>query len=138
MTAGGSCSVACGAVCTGSLGAGAHNDVPALAKRFAPHVHFLHLRNVAKEPDGSFMEAAHLGGDTDMVAVIRTFLAEQKRRRAEEPGFLMPFRPDHGHTMMDDLGKPPVANPGYTAIGRMRGLAEMRGLQVGVRRGMMG
>ncbi len=112
--------------CTGSLGAGAGNDVPAMARRFAPHVHFLHLRNVAKDRDGSFMEAAHLEGDTDMVAVIRTFLIEQKRRRQGEPGFLMPFRPDHGHALLEDGGR--RTHPGYPLYGRMRGLAELRGV----------
>jgi len=112
--------------CTGSLGAGAHNDVPAMAERFAPHVHFLHLRNVAKDADGSFMEAAHLGGDTDMVAVIRTFLREEKRRRAEEPDFRIPFRPDHGHELLGDANR--KTHPGYPLYGRMRGLAELRGV----------
>ena len=97
-----------------------------MAERFAPHVHFLHLRNVAKDADGSFMEAAHLGGDTDMIAVIRTFLREEKRRRAEEPDFLMPFRPDHGHELLGDAER--KTHPGYPLYGRMRGLAELRGV----------
>ena len=113
--------------CTGSLGAGAHNDVGALARRFASRVHFAHLRNVTKDADGSFQEADHLGGDVDMVGVIRTLLAEQTRRRAAgEERALLPFRPDHGHEMLDDLGK--KAFPGYSAIGRLRGLAEIRGV----------
>jgi mannonate dehydratase len=117
--------------CTGSLGAGAHNDVPAMAQRFAPHVHFAHLRNVAKEPDGSFAEADHLGGDVDMVAVVATLLAEQKRRRdAGDPRWRIPFRPDHGHELLDDVGK--KTHPGYPAIGRLRGLAEIRGVMTAV------
>lgn len=117
--------------CTGSLGAGAHNDVPALAKRFVSHIHFAHLRNVAKEADGSFMEAEHLAGDTDMVSVIRTLLHEQKRRRdTGRADWRIPFRPDHGHELLDDIGR--KTHPGYPAIGRMRGLAELRGVMTAV------
>jgi len=113
--------------CTGSLGAGVDNDVPALAERFASLIHFAHLRNVAKEPDGSFMEAEHLAGDTDMVSVVRTLLREQKRRRDEgRHDWRIPFRPDHGHELLDDVGR--KTHPGYPAIGRMRGLAELRGV----------
>jgi len=113
--------------CTGSLGAGPQNDVPALARRFAGHIHFVHLRNVAKEPDGSFMEADHLGGDTDMVSVVEILLEEQKRRRdAGKTGWRIPFRPDHGHELLDDAGK--RSFPGYSAIGRLKGLAEIRGV----------
>jgi mannonate dehydratase len=114
-------------LCSGSLGAGCGNDVPAIASRFAPRIHFAHLRNVAKEPDGSFMEADHLGGDTDMVALVGILLAEQKRRRdAGDPRWRIPMRPDHGHELLDDVGKP--THPGYPAIGRLRGLAELRGV----------
>lgn len=117
--------------CTGSLGAGQTNDVPAMARRFAGRIHFAHLRNVAKEPDGSFMEADHLGGDVDMVAVVVTLLEEQKRRRdAGDQRWRIPFRPDHGHELLDDIGKP--AFPGYSAIGRLRGLAEIRGVMTAV------
>jgi mannonate dehydratase len=113
--------------CSGSLGAGRDNDLPAIAQRFADRIHFAHLRNVTKDPDGSFMEAAHLGGDNDMVAIIRILLSEQKRRRdAGEPAWRIPLRPDHGHELLDDVGKP--THPGYPAIGRMRGLAEIRGV----------
>jgi mannonate dehydratase len=114
-------------LCTGSLGAGVANDVPAIAAEFAEHVHFAHLRNVAKEADGSFMEADHLGGDTDMVAVVSVLLREQRRRR--EAGWerhQIPFRPDHGHELLDDAGK--GSFPGYSAIGRLKGLAELRGV----------
>ena len=117
--------------CTGSLGAGAHNDVPAMARRFAKHIHFVHLRNVAKEADGSFMEAEHLAGDTDMVAVVEALLAEQGRRRdAGDPRWRMPFRPDHGHELLDDVGK--ASFPGYSAIGRLKGLAEIRGVMTAI------
>ncbi|NOU04887.1 MAG: mannonate dehydratase [Hyphomicrobiaceae bacterium] len=117
--------------CTGSLGAGQHNDVPALAKRFAHHIHFGHLRNVSKATDGSFMEAEHLAGDTDMVAVIRTLLVEQKRRRdAGDSRWQIPFRPDHGHELLDDVGR--KTHPGYPAVGRLRGLAEIRGVMTAI------
>jgi mannonate dehydratase len=113
--------------CTGSLGARPANDLPAIARRFADRIHFVHLRNVANEPDGSFMEADHLGGDADMVAVVRVLLEEQARRQAAgDPHWRLPFRPDHGHEMLDDIGK--ATHPGYPAIGRMRGLAEIRGV----------
>lgn len=113
--------------CTGSLGASYANDLPAMARRFAPHILFAHLRNVAKEEDGSFMEADHLGGDNDMVGVVKVLLSEQKRRRdAGEANWRIPFRPDHGHELLDDVGK--ATHPGYPAIGRMRGLAEIRGV----------
>ena len=114
-------------LCTGSLGAGPMNDPPAIARRLAPHIHFAHLRNVAKETDGSFVEADHLGGDTDMVAVVRVLLEEQKRRRdAGEPHWRIPMRPDHGHELLDDGGRP--THPGYPLVGRLKGLAELRGV----------
>ena len=114
-------------LCTGSLGAGAHNDVPAIAARFADRIAFVHLRNVSKEPDGSFMEADHLGGDTDMVAVVDVLLREQSRRHAAgDAKWRLPFRPDHGRELLDDVGK--ATHPGYPAIGRLRGLAEIRGV----------
>jgi mannonate dehydratase len=117
--------------CTGSLEAGRDNDVPAMAKRFARHIHFAHLHNVAKEPDGSFMEADHLGGDVDMVSVVTTLLEEQKRRLDAGDGhWRLPFRFDHGHELLDDIGKP--THPGYPAIGRLRGRAEIRGIMTAV------
>jgi len=117
--------------CTGSLGAGPANDVPAMARRFAGRIYFAHLRNVTKEPDGSFMEADHLGGDVDMVPVVITLLEEQKaRREAGDARWRIPFRPDHGHELLDDVGKP--AFPGYSAIGRLRGMAEIRGVMTAV------
>ncbi|MCB5175140.1 mannonate dehydratase [Microvirga lenta] len=118
-------------LCSGSLGASASNDVPAIAKRFADRIWFAHLRNVSKEPDGSFMEADHLGGDTDMVAVVIALLEEQKRRlEAGVPYWRIPMRPDHGHELLDDVGKP--THPGYPAIGRLKGLAELRGVMTAV------
>jgi mannonate dehydratase len=114
-------------LCTGSLGAGAGNDLPAMARRFAPRIHFVHLRNVVKEPDGSFFEAEHLGGDVDMVDVIRPLLHEQARRRsAGDPNWRLPFRPDHGHQLLEDIHR--ASHPGYPLYGRMRGLAELRGV----------
>ncbi len=115
--------------CSGSLGAGAHNDVPAMAKEFAPHVAFAHLRNVRKEPDGSFYEADHLGGDTDIPAVMATLLEEDARRTAAG-GEPIPFRPDHGHRLLSDEGR--RTHPGYTLIGRLKGLAELRGVAAGL------
>jgi mannonate dehydratase len=119
--------------CTGSFSASPLNDVPAMFERFAPRVHALHLRNTQRLPDGSFFEADHLGGSVDMAAVVEKVLAEQARRRNEgRDDWRLAFRPDHGHTMMDDLAKPPAPNPGYSCIGRMRGLAELRGLMTGL------
>jgi mannonate dehydratase len=112
--------------CTGSLGAGAANDVPAMARRFAPHIAFGHLRNVRKEDDTSFFEADHLDGDTDMVAVIRAFVAEAGRRFEAGEATPIPIRPDHGHLLLSDTGR--NAFPGYSLLGRMKGLAELRGV----------
>jgi mannonate dehydratase len=108
--------------CTGSLGVSEANDLPAIARRFASRIHFAHLRATRREADGSFYESDHLDGDVDMIAVLRELLAEDRRRPSAEK---IPFRPDHSHQMLDDLGK--NANPGYSAIGRLKGLAELRG-----------
>lgn len=114
-------------LCSGSLGANAANDVPAIAEQVADRIHFAHLRNVRKDPDGSFEEAAHLDGDTDMVALIRVLLTEQARRRdVGRADHAIPFRPDHGHHMLSDLTRDMI--PGYPLIGRLRGLAELRGV----------
>jgi len=118
-------------LCTGSLGANARNDLPAIAKRFAPRTAFVHLRNVSKEPDGSFVEADHLGGDVDMVAVVSTLLQEQCRRKDAGRGdWRIPFRPDHGHELLDDHRR--KTHPGYPLVGRLRGLAEIRGVMTAV------
>jgi mannonate dehydratase len=114
-------------LCTGSYGAGRHNDLVAMAKEFAPNIHFAHLRNVTHEPGGSFHEAEHLDGDTDMVAVVQALMTEERRRKAEGGAdWQMPMRPDHGHLIVDDIGK--TVNPGYSCIGRLKGLAELRGV----------
>jgi mannonate dehydratase len=120
--------------CTGSLSVRADNDLPAMARQFAPRIHAVHLRSTQRLPDGSFYEADHLAGSVNMAAVVRALLDEQDRRRAAgRADWQFPFRPDHGHTMMDDLGKPPGITPGYSCIGRTRGLAELRGLMLGLR-----
>lgn len=108
-------------LCTGSLGARADNDLPAIAKRFADRAHFIHLRNVSKDEDGSFMESNHLEGDVDMVAVIRNLMSENTKRSD-----LIPYRPDHGHAIGAD--QQAGSNPGYTYIGRLRGMAEIEGI----------
>lgn len=108
--------------CTGSLGARADNDLPALAARFAGRIAFAHLRNVRREPGGAFHEADHLGGSTDMPAVLRPLMAEAARRDAP-----LPFRPDHGHAIGPDAER--RFNPGYTFAGRLRGLSELMGAQ---------
>ncbi|MGU9959728.1 mannonate dehydratase, partial [Brucella melitensis] len=110
--------------CTGSLGVRADNDLPAIARRFASRIHFSHLRATTREGDGrTFHEAAHLEGDVDMVGILRILLEEDRKRDA---GQTIIFRSDHGHRMMDDLEK--KVTPGYPVIGRMRGLAELRGI----------
>ncbi len=117
-------------LCSGSFGARPDNDLPAIMRRFADRVHFIHLRNVRRETDriaGSFHEAEHLGGGTDMVALIAEILAEERRRAAAgRPDAVIPMRPDHGQALLDDLKR--RSNPGYPAIGRLRGLAELRGV----------
>ncbi len=118
-------------LCTGSLGARADNDLPMIARRFAERIHFVHLRNVTRDTDTvpcSFFEDEHLEGGTDMVAVIAALLAEEKRRREQgREDHRIPMRPDHGQEILDDLTR--GAQPGYPAIGRLKGLAELRGIE---------
>lgn len=117
-------------LCSGSLGARADNDLPGMMRRLGDRVHFLHLRNVCRETDdvfGSFHEADHLGGNTDMVALVLAAIQEERRRRAQgRRDASIPFRPDHGLDLLDDLKR--KTQPGYPAIGRLRGLAELRGI----------
>ncbi|UKM65014.1 mannonate dehydratase [Flavobacteriaceae bacterium GSB9] len=112
--------------CTGSLGANGDNDLPKMIRKFADRIHFLHLRNVKREDDGSFFEDNHLEGSTDMYEVVKAVLEIEKQR-----GVQLPMRPDHGHQMLNDL-EDNDAYAGYTAIGRLRGLAEIRGLALGI------
>jgi mannonate dehydratase len=120
--------------CTGCYGVRPDNDLVAMAQEFADRIHFLHLRSTKREDDSeSFFEADHLAGDVDMVGVIAQVLKEeQKRESAGRADRLIPMRPDHGHQMLDDIGK--SMNPGYSAIGRLRGLAELRGVAAAVKR----
>lgn len=117
-------------LCSGSLGARPDNDLPAIMREFGPRVHFLHLRNVTLETPGtpaSFHEAEHLGGGTDMVALIAEIVKEEARRKAEgRADHQIPMRPDHGQDILDDLGR--KGQPGYPTIGRLKGLAELRGI----------
>ncbi|MDM8086151.1 mannonate dehydratase [Cellulomonas cellasea] len=118
--------------CTGSYGVRADNDLVAMARHFAPKIYFAHLRSTQREANPlSFHEAEHLGGDVDMVGVIAELVREERRREAEG-GPRLPLRPDHGHQLLDDQRR--RSNPGYSLIGRLKGLAELRGIELAVRR----
>lgn len=122
-------------LCTGSLGASVKNDIPLIISQLGGHIHFLHLRNVARQYDGSFYEADHLNGSVDMYEVMKAIINEQiNRGNMGRDDVAIPMRPDHGHKLLDDFNYNNY--PGYSVIGRLKGLAELRGLEMGIKRAM--
>jgi mannonate dehydratase len=118
--------------CVGSYGSRADNDLGAMVTEFASRIHFVHLRQVMREPDGSFYEAEHLNGSSDMIGIISAILREESRRRGQKQAdYEIPMRPDHGHLLADDISR--RTNPGYSLIGRLKGLAELRGVIKGLK-----
>ena len=123
--------------CAGSFSGRLDNDIVEMFKACADRVGFVHLRSTQHDGKGNFFEANHLEGVVDMYGLVKAIIEEQvRRKKAGRADWRLPFRPDHGHTMLDDLAKPPCPNPGYTAIGRLKGLAEIRGLEHGILKSM--
>lgn len=117
--------------CVGSFGARADNDLASMVREFGSRIHFVHLRQVTREADGSFYEAEHLDGSSDMVGIVRALMEEEARRRgSNRQDHDIPMRPDHGHLLATDIGK--RVNPGYSYTGRLKGLAELRGVMRGL------